>query len=344
MRTGTDACHGFKSSLRRTLALVWLLGPALAPLAACSDEAPEEIESIQLTPGSVTLVAGQTLALGVTVHGASGGTLTDRPITWNSSNAAVAGVDTNGFVTTIAPGITIVMAVCEGNFGSATITVIPIPVVSVVVEPDTAKLLVGQSVQFSAAALDSLGRPLSGRSIAWASGNPAVASVSVTGLATGMSAGAATITASSEGRSGAGRVTVTPRLLTGSWSGTMVSSGISATIDYSIEEAASGEVTGTTRFAGTNFSLTGTVKGTRTGNVVSLTSTFAGFQPYTYVGTVDATANVITGTINGSGFVNQPLRIVRIGAWPSAAAGRAGTTAAVPGSARLIDALSGRSR
>src|SRR3989449_1259723 len=49
---------------------------------------------------------------------------------------------------------------------------------------------------------------LSGRTIAWSSGSPAVATVSASGLVTGVAAGSVTITATSEGQSGTATITV----------------------------------------------------------------------------------------------------------------------------------------
>src|SRR5713101_7294159 len=49
-----------------------------------------------------------------------------------------------------------------------------------------------------------------GRAVAWTSSNPAIASVSASGRVAGLSAGSATITATSEGHSGTAAITVSP--------------------------------------------------------------------------------------------------------------------------------------
>src|SRR5207245_3983187 len=49
---------------------------------------------------------------------------------------------------------------------------------------------------------------LAGRAVAWPSSNPAIATVSASGLVAGVAAGAVTITATSEGQSGMASVTV----------------------------------------------------------------------------------------------------------------------------------------
>jgi uncharacterized protein YjdB len=56
---------------------------------------------------------------------------------------------------------------------------------------------------------DALGNVLTGRTVAWGSSNSAVATVSQTGLVTGVAAGSATITATSETKSGTSTVTIT---------------------------------------------------------------------------------------------------------------------------------------
>src|SRR5207245_3706774 len=75
--------------------------------------------------------------------------------------------------------------------------------------PATASVTVGQTVQLSATPQDSTGAPLSGRTVTWASSNAGVATVNGSGLVTGAAAGSATITATSEGKSGTSAITVT---------------------------------------------------------------------------------------------------------------------------------------
>jgi uncharacterized protein YjdB len=85
-----------------------------------------------------------------------------------------------------------------------------VPVASVQVTPATASVVVGATVQLTATPLDSAGNALTGRTITWQSGDAGVASVSVSGLVTGVTAGSATITAASEGKNGFSSITVTP--------------------------------------------------------------------------------------------------------------------------------------
>jgi hypothetical protein len=65
-----------------------------------------------------------------------------------------------------------------------------------------------QTVQLAAATRDAAGAVLTGRAVAWASGTPATASVSGSGLVTAVTPGTAAITATSEGRNGTATITV----------------------------------------------------------------------------------------------------------------------------------------
>ena len=82
------------------------------------------------------------------------------------------------------------------------------PVARVVVAPEMAALLVGQTLALTAGALDAAGDPVPGATVVWSSSDPAVASVSTAGLVTAVGAGSATVTATSQGRSGTAQVTV----------------------------------------------------------------------------------------------------------------------------------------
>ena len=84
-----------------------------------------------------------------------------------------------------------------------------LPAASVSVSPATASVSAGSTVQLSGTPKDSLGRALTGGTVTWATSNAGVASVNAAGLVTGVSAGTATITATSGGKSGNATVSVT---------------------------------------------------------------------------------------------------------------------------------------
>jgi hypothetical protein len=111
----------------------------------------------------------------------------------------------------VAAGSATVTATSEGQSGSAAITVTPtpVPVASVSVSPASASVTTGQTVQLTATPRDANGTALAGRVVTWSSGNTAAATVNGSGLVTGVAAGSATITATSEGKGGTAPITVT---------------------------------------------------------------------------------------------------------------------------------------
>ena len=168
------------------------------------------VASVTVTPASASIQQGQTIQLTATPKDANGNALTGRVVTWSSSNTAVASVNAGGFVTSGAAGSATITAASEGKSGTAAITVTSVPVASVTVSPAPGSVQAGQTLQLTATPKDVNGNPLTGRTITWSSSNTSVATVSASGLVTGVVAGSATITATSEGQSGTSAITVTP--------------------------------------------------------------------------------------------------------------------------------------
>jgi uncharacterized protein YjdB len=171
---------------------------------------PAPVASVTLSPASATVNEGQSLQLTATLKDANGNVLTGRSITWTSSNTAAATVNSTGLVTGVVAGSATITATSEGQSGTSAITVVHLPVASVTVTPASASVSTGSSVQLTATPKDANGNPLSGRTVTWQSSNTAAATVSGSGLVTGVAAGSATITATSEGQSGTSAITVTP--------------------------------------------------------------------------------------------------------------------------------------
>lgn len=95
-------------------------------LAACGDGpiAPSRpVASVQVRPDTATRPTGATVQLSATVRDTAGAELDGHPVTWSSSRPAVAAVDEDGRVTTIAPGTAVITAVAEGKSGSSLLTV-----------------------------------------------------------------------------------------------------------------------------------------------------------------------------------------------------------------------------
>lgn len=82
-------------------------------------------------------------------------------------------------------------------------------VVTVEVTPTSAALAVPETVQLTATPRDAGGNAVAGKTITWSTSAASVATVSSTGLVTSAAEGSATITATSDGKSGSAAITVT---------------------------------------------------------------------------------------------------------------------------------------
>ena len=173
---------------------------------------PAPVASVSVTLPSSSLVVGQSQRALATPRDASGAALPDRSITWNSSSVSVASVSGSGDVAAIAPGTAMLSATSEGVSGQASLSVVappPIPVATVLVALVPSSIVTGQSAQASATLKDASGNSLSGRTVSWQSSNTGVATITADGVIAGVAAGTATITASSEGKTGSAGLTVT---------------------------------------------------------------------------------------------------------------------------------------
>ncbi len=164
-----------------------------------------ELVSIQVTPASLSIGVGRTQALAATGTYSDGSTQNlTTSVTWSSSGDAatvsnVAG--SNGVATGQAAGNTVITATDPTTLisGSTTLAVTGSVLVSIAVAPATASIAVGGTVQFLALGTFSDGTQQVLTSTAtWSSSSPSAAisnAAGTNGLATGLVAGVATITA-----------------------------------------------------------------------------------------------------------------------------------------------------
>jgi hypothetical protein len=190
------------------------------------------VASVTLSQPSQTLFVGTTLVVTATPKDGSGNSLTGRPATWTSSNSSIASV-TNGSITALSPGSATITATVEGKTATIEITVQLAPVASVSVTPVATSVLVGGTTQLTATVKDANGNVLTGRTVTWSSSDESKVRVSATGVVTGVALGSATITATSEGKSGTSTVYVTDGTppIVASVSPDTLTAGISATIN-----------------------------------------------------------------------------------------------------------------
>lgn len=172
-----------------------------------------KVATVVITPNPATVVEGETVQLNATLRDVFGTVLTGKPFVWQSSQPTIATVGFTGLVAGLIPGVVTITGISEGISGTAQVTVIPTlvgKVASVVITPNPATVVQGATVQLSATLRDAYGSVLTGKPFTWSSSSTSLATISQSGLVTGVMPGAVTITGTSEGVSGTSTVTVLP--------------------------------------------------------------------------------------------------------------------------------------
>ena len=132
------------------------------------------------------MLAGTTFPLRATVLDAKNAPIANVPVAWSSSDPSVATVAANGVVTAIRNGVSDITATGGGASGMARIHV---TTTRLDVQPSTSQVGVGRTLQITPVAPPG--------PVTWETSNPAVATVSATGLVTGRSPGNVLIWATS---------------------------------------------------------------------------------------------------------------------------------------------------
>ena len=157
-------------------------------------------QSLIVTPATATILVGQSLTL--TVTNANGSAL-NKKATWTSSDTSIAIVVSTGVSTATVTGRrsgTVTITAANGQkTGSNNTTVVPVPVTSVTLTPDSARVQLGDWVQYVATPLDSAGNPLTLRAVTWSVTNASIATVDSNGLATTHARGSTQVIAAVEG-------------------------------------------------------------------------------------------------------------------------------------------------
>lgn len=181
-----------------------------AVFASCggSTEPPVTVATVEVTPTEATRQVGETVQLSAAVKDANGNLLSGQSVSWSSSASAVASVSTSGLVTSNAIGSAVITAAVGNKSGVSAITVSPPPVASISVAPTNDTLFVRETVTLTPTLRDANNTVVTGRTVTWVSTSPNIATVSGTGLVTGVGDGTATITASADGKSASATIRV----------------------------------------------------------------------------------------------------------------------------------------
>lgn len=171
--------------------------------------------SLTVAPIAPSVAAGTPVQFTATAIFSNG---TQQDVTqqsaWSSSNTMVAAISPQGQARTLARGTTTIEATFMGVRGATTLRVTDAVIVSISVSPALASVIVGGTQAYSAQAIFSDGtqQPVT-RQATWQSSDSNVAQIGSggrnRGVATGLSPGTVTITATFNGVSGTATLTVT---------------------------------------------------------------------------------------------------------------------------------------
>jgi uncharacterized protein YjdB len=168
------------------------------------------LQSLTISPLSPSIFVGSTLQFAATGHYSDGSArdLTST-VVWTSAKTSIGTITSAGLATGVGKGNTTIKAVAGALSASTTLTVKQVSLVSITVTPPTATISVGGTQQFTAIGnYDNGSTSNITNSVTWSSMPKSVASISSTGLATGLKAGSDTITAKLGNISGSAALTV----------------------------------------------------------------------------------------------------------------------------------------
>jgi alpha-tubulin suppressor-like RCC1 family protein len=176
---------------------------------------------VTVLPDSADVFRGDTLRFNAVLSDAAGNQISNRTVTWSSTDPDVASVDEDGLVLGVGSGSAAIEATADGVSGAAALTVLQLPA-SVILSPDSFSVVPGETMRFSVTLLGEGGDVLPDSLVSWSSGDVAIARVDAEGQVTAVGSGSTTITANFSGNEGSSRITVataTPMSLVSVWSG-----------------------------------------------------------------------------------------------------------------------------
>ncbi|HET9066122.1 MAG TPA: Ig-like domain-containing protein [Gemmatimonadales bacterium] len=195
--------HAPSTSSRRRLTRWFTAVASLLAVTSCGSDGggtipppppPPTVASLTIQGLPASLQVGETVQLSVVSRDAGGGQVANPVIQWTSTVKTVATVSSNGRVTGVSAGQTIVRAEGAGHQDEVSVVVIaPTPTV-VSLLPATVALAPGGSAQLTSAVLGANGI-IPGLTVTYVSSHSDVATVDATGKITALRTGLTTITA-----------------------------------------------------------------------------------------------------------------------------------------------------
>jgi uncharacterized protein YjdB len=253
------------------------------------------LTSITVKPAKASVVAGKTEQF--TATGTyNNGTMQNltSSVTWISSATSVATVSSGGLATGVAQGSATITATSGTISGSGTLTVTRAVLTSIAVTPVNPSFALGTTLPLIATGTYSDGSTLVlTASATWTTSNPAIATVNNQGVATSVSLGSTTVTATVGAISGSTTLTVSPAAL--------VSIAVTPAIPI-IALGTTEQFTATGTYTdGSTQNITGTVQWSSAMPLVATISNAAPTQGLASgVGPGSATITAASGSISGS--------------------------------------------
>ncbi len=185
------------------------------PAPGPSPAAVAPLTALDLAPAPPSVEVGQVVQLAAGGRDSMGQTVATPDLAWSVDDPAVASISPSGQLAALARGVVRVTARSDGQSATVTLRVVaaspraprpatPQSIATIAVQPPTATMRVGESVTLRAVLRDATGTALTDRTISWTSDAPGIAPVTAAGVVTGVAAGSARISVSSEGQ----RVTI----------------------------------------------------------------------------------------------------------------------------------------
>jgi uncharacterized protein YjdB len=170
---------------------------SLTAALSCDKNEYIPVVEIELNKTTTVILVGSSEQLQATVYPTGA---TDKKVGWYSDDSSIATVDANGLVKGVSVGMTIIR-VTDNNgknyLATCAISVqyAPIPVTGVTLDKLVSAIYIGDTEELKATiAPDNA----SNKNIVWSSNNASVATVTENGVVTGISAGTATVTVTTE--------------------------------------------------------------------------------------------------------------------------------------------------
>jgi uncharacterized protein YjdB len=142
----------------------------------------------------------------------------NKNVTWSSNDTSVVKVNSTGLITCVNAGRASIMVTTEDGGKTATLEInvkpVNVHVIGITIDPDTASVYIDSTIQLNTTILPS---DADNKNVTWSSNNISVATVSSTGLVTGLALGTTTVTVTSQdgGKIASSEITVAPVKVTG---------------------------------------------------------------------------------------------------------------------------------